>query len=205
MSASAISTSPDPTGSYYRYALSTGTNFPDYPKLGVGSNAYYFATREFAGGTAFAGIGVYALNRAQLIAGNPAAQVISFLVPPGATPYNTGDGLQPADIDGSVLPPPGSPHYYVGSMDDGGPYGAPQDALTLWKFNADFATPANSTFVLDEHASGGRVRLDASRAPRRRAPAFRRRGPRRRSTSCRIASGSCTGWRTATTAPTNRW
>ena len=144
----AISTSPDPTGSYYRYALSTGSNFPDYPKLGVGSNAYYFATREFTGGTTFAGIGVYALNRAQLIAGNPAAQVISFLVPPGATPYNTGDGLQPADVDGTVLPPPGAPHYYVGSMDLGGPYGAPQDALTLWKFNADFTTPANSTFVL---------------------------------------------------------
>jgi hypothetical protein len=144
----AISTSPDPTGSYYRYALSTGSNFPDYPKLGVGSNAYFFATREFAGGTTFAGIGVYALNRAQLIAGNPAAQVISFLVPPGGTPYNTGDGLQPADIDGMVMPPPGSPHYYVGSMDLGGPYGAPQDALTLWKFNADFITPANSTFVL---------------------------------------------------------
>ena len=28
------------------------------------------------------------------------------------------------------------------------PYGAPQDALTLWKFTADFTTPANSSFVL---------------------------------------------------------
>src|SRR6266540_6795372 len=28
----AVSTSPDPTGSYYRYAFSTGLNFPDYPK-----------------------------------------------------------------------------------------------------------------------------------------------------------------------------
>ncbi len=38
--------------------------------------------------------------------------------------------------------------YYVGSMDLGGPYGAPQDALTLWKFDVDFAVPANSTFAL---------------------------------------------------------
>ncbi len=30
----AISTTGDPTGSYYRYAFSTGLNFPDYPKYG---------------------------------------------------------------------------------------------------------------------------------------------------------------------------
>ncbi len=33
-------------------------------------------------------------------------------------------------------------------MDSGGPYGAPQDALTIWKFTANFVTPASSTFVL---------------------------------------------------------
>ena len=143
----AISTTPDPTGTYYRYAISTGSNFPDYPKVGVGRDAYYFATRDFANGATFVGMGVYALNRAQAVAGGPAT-VISFLVPPGGTPYNIGDGLQPADIDGSTLPPPGRPHYYAGTMDQGGPYGAPQDALTLWKFQADFVTPANSTFTL---------------------------------------------------------
>ena len=31
----AISTTGDPTGSYYRYAFRTGLNFPDYPKYGV--------------------------------------------------------------------------------------------------------------------------------------------------------------------------
>ncbi|MCA9869645.1 MAG: hypothetical protein KC487_04600, partial [Anaerolineae bacterium] len=66
----------------------------------------------------------------------------------GATPYNVGMGLLPADIDGPTLPPGGSPEYYMGSMDDGGGLGAPQDALTLWKFTADFNTPANSSFVL---------------------------------------------------------
>ena len=29
----AISTTSDPTGSYYRYAFSTGVNFPDYPEV----------------------------------------------------------------------------------------------------------------------------------------------------------------------------
>ena len=143
----AISTSGDPTGSYFRYAVGTGTNFPDYPKYGVWSDAYYISTREF-GAVSFAGVGAYALSRAELIAGNPNPTIISFLVPPGGTPYNVGDGLLPADLDGSTLPPNGSPEYFVGSMDNGGPYGAPQDALTLWKFTADFNTPANSSFVL---------------------------------------------------------
>ena len=143
----AVSTTPDPTGSYYRWAISNGNNFPDYPKLGMWPDALYFSNREFTGGSTFAGIGAYAINRAQMIAGNPAAQVISFLIPP--TPaYNVGDGLLPSDMDGSTLPPAGSPNYYVGAMDNGGPYGAPQDALTLWKFHVDFAIPANSTFTL---------------------------------------------------------
>src|SRR5256885_2244037 len=51
----AVSTSGDPTGSYFRYAFSTGTNFPDYPKYGVWPDAYYASTREF-GAVDFAGI-----------------------------------------------------------------------------------------------------------------------------------------------------
>ena len=42
----ALSTSPDPTGTYFRWAFSNGANFPDYPKYGVGANAYYISTRD---------------------------------------------------------------------------------------------------------------------------------------------------------------
>jgi uncharacterized repeat protein (TIGR01451 family) len=144
----AISTSSDPTGSYYRYAFSTGPNFPDYPKYGVWPDAYYISTREFAGGAGpFVGVGAYALNRAQMLVGNPLAQVVSFLVPPAPDAYRVGDGLLPSDLDGSNPPPPGSPNYFVGSMDSGGPYSAPADALNLFKFHVDFATPTNSTFT----------------------------------------------------------
>ncbi|MEO5720912.1 MAG: hypothetical protein ABIR71_05500, partial [Chthoniobacterales bacterium] len=142
----AVSTSPDPTGTYYRYAIATGSNFPDYPKAGVWPDAYYISTREFAGAP-FAGVGAYALNRAQALAGNPSAQIIGFLAPPSPS-YTVGDGLLPADMEGMRPPPVGSPNYFVGSMDNNGPYGAPQDALTLWKFTANFATPASSSFVL---------------------------------------------------------
>ena len=148
----AISTSPDPTGTYFRYAFQTGTtgaNFPDYPKYGIWPDAYYISTREFLGTAGpFQGVGAYALNRAQMLVGNPTPQVISFLVPPAGGGFNVGDGLLPADLDGSTLPPAGSPEYFLGSQDNNGPYGAPSDALNLYKFHVDFAVPANSTFAL---------------------------------------------------------
>jgi hypothetical protein len=140
----AISTTPDPTGPYFRYQIPVPSNvLPDYPKWGVWPNAYFLSTREVGAGI----IGAYALDRAAAIAGNPAAQIISFAASVGGQP-NGGDGLLPTDLDGTTLPPPGSPNYFVGTMDQGGPYGAPQDALTFWRFNADFVTPANSTFAL---------------------------------------------------------
>lgn len=145
----AISQTPDPTGAYFRYAFTTGPNFPDYPKYGVWRDAYVISTREFAGTLGpFVGVGAYAINRAQMIAGNPNPTVISFVVPPGAAAFNIGDGLLPADVDGPTLPPAGAPNYFIGSMDAGGPYSAPQDALTLWKFVINFPSPASSSFTL---------------------------------------------------------
>jgi len=148
----AISTTSDPTGSYFRYAFQTapnGANFPDYPKYGVWPDAYYLSTREFLGLSGpFQGVGAYALNRAQMLAGNPSPQVVSFLVPPQGLGFNVGDGLLPSDMDGSTPPPVGSPNFYLGSQDNNGPYGAPSDALNLYKFHVDFNIPTNSSFVL---------------------------------------------------------
>lgn len=147
----AISQTSDPTGAYYRYAFSTGSNFPDYPKYGVWPDAYYISTREFEGLTGpFIGVGAYAINRAEMIAGDPSPQVISFLATPASAggAYNLGDGLLPSDLDGFTPPPAGRPNFFLGAMDDGGLYSAPADALTLWKFEVDFATPGNSSFSL---------------------------------------------------------
>jgi len=140
----AISTTPDPLGPYFRYEIPVPSNvLPDYPKWGIWPDAYYLSTREVGAGI----IGAYALDRAAAIAGNPAAQIVSFAAPVGGTP-NGGDGLLPTDLDGTTLPPAGSPNFYVGTMDQGGPYGATQDALSYWRFHVDFAVPANSTFTM---------------------------------------------------------
>ena len=145
----AISTGPNPTGSYYRYAFSTGVNFPDYPKYGVWRNTYVATTREFAPDDSFAGIGVYGLERARMLNGNPAARAVSVLVGPatGAPEYLTGDGWLPSDWDGTRRPPAGSPNYIVGTQDDEGPYGAPFDAINIFKFFVSFGPSPSATLV----------------------------------------------------------
>src|SRR5436190_23450062 len=74
----AISTTSDPTGSYYRYAFSTGPNFPDYPKYGNWADSYVITTREF-GPTIEYGIGVYALEKNKMVNGQPARSVRFFI------------------------------------------------------------------------------------------------------------------------------
>jgi hypothetical protein len=143
----AVSTTGDATGSYYRYAFSTGPNFPDYPKYGVWPNTYVATTREFDPADNFAGIGVYGLERAKMLRGNPTARAVSVLYPPGATPWITGDGWLPSDLDGNRRPPAGSPNYLVGTQDDQGPYGAPFDAINLFKFYVSWGPSPSATLV----------------------------------------------------------
>ena len=66
----AVSTTSDPTGSYYRYAFETAhfQFFPDYPKYGNWTDAYVLTTREF-GPTVEYGIGVYALEKNKMVNG----------------------------------------------------------------------------------------------------------------------------------------
>lgn len=128
----AVSTNGDPTGSYYRYAFSSGFNFPDYPKYGVWTNAYVITTREF-GPTDEYGIGVYALQKNRMLDGRPAKAVSFFL--DGDDPQTlrrVGDGLLPADIDGTRTPERGTPVPLMGTQDDDWTYGAESDAANLW-------------------------------------------------------------------------
>jgi len=130
----AISTTGDPTGSYYRYAFAVKNTafFPDYPKYGVWTDSYVITTREFGPTTEY-GIGVYALEKNKMINGQP-ARAVSFFIDgnaPGMLPL-VGDGLLPADIDGKQKPSTDTAIPIVGTQDDGGGYGATFDALNIW-------------------------------------------------------------------------
>jgi hypothetical protein len=130
----AVSATPDPTGSYFRYAFSYTDGFPDYPKMGVWPDAYYITYNLFNNaGTAFLGTKVCAFDRAKMLAGAPATQHC----------FNTSNsfgGLLPGDVDGRTLPPAGAPNPLVA-------LGATSTTLALWKFHVDFTTPANTTFT----------------------------------------------------------
>jgi hypothetical protein len=149
----AISTSGDPTGTYYRYAFTTGYNFPDYPKYGVWRDSYVITTREFGiQDPNIYGIGVYGLERNKMIEGDPNARAVSFLLrgtnadgSDNSTLPLVGDGLLPPDVDGKTKPKSDAPAPIVGTQDDGGPYGAAFDALNVWELDVRWhSTPTAS-------------------------------------------------------------
>ncbi len=129
----AISTTGDPTGTYFRYAFSTGVNFPDYPKYGNWTDSYVITTREF-GPTIEYGIGVYALEKNKMVNGDPNARNVRFFIDgndPDLLPL-VGDGLLPADPDGKQKPKTDTAIPIVGTQDDNADYGATFDALNIW-------------------------------------------------------------------------
>jgi hypothetical protein len=143
----AVSTTSDPTGSYYRYAFQTENFqfFPDYPKYGVWTDSYVLTTREF-GPTIEYGIGVYALEKNKMVNGQPARAVSFFLDgnDPTTLPL-VGDGLLPADIDGKQKPMTDAAIPLVGTQDDNASYGATFDALNIWDLRVKWrSTPIAS-------------------------------------------------------------
>jgi hypothetical protein len=101
----AVSTGPDPTGTYNRYAFSYSRDFNDYPKLGVWPDAYYISYNMFRNGRSFVGGQVCALERAQMLIGGAARQA--------CVRTTAGHSLEPADLEGSVVPPAGSPNLLL--------------------------------------------------------------------------------------------
>ena len=131
----AISTTGDPTGSYYRYAFTAGEFFPDYPKYSVWKKSYVLTSRDFGPIDEY-GISVYALEKNKMIAGNPNARAVKFFLDSAMVPLNLiGDGLLPADIDGNRLPKEDAPIPVIGTQDDNSDYGATFDALNIWELS----------------------------------------------------------------------
>jgi hypothetical protein len=145
----AVSTTSDPTGSYYRYAFSTGPNFPDYPKYGNWTDSYVITTREF-GPTVEYGIGVYGLEKNKMVNGEPARSVRFFIDgnDPALLPL-VGDGLLPADVDGKQKPKTDTSIPIIGTQDDGGGYGGTFDALNIWDLNVKWRSTPIATLSLN--------------------------------------------------------
>jgi hypothetical protein len=133
----AVSTSPDPTGSYFRYDfLVSPGKFNDYPKIGVWRDAYYISLNEFfAGPSFFSGAVAVAVERERMLAG-AAARMVRIGVP-GLFNFS----LQPAQLEGPA-PPAGAPNTYVSQVN-----GFP-DGYRLWNFSVDWTNPGASTLTV---------------------------------------------------------
>jgi hypothetical protein len=127
----AVSQTSDATGSYYRYAFSSGGNLDDYPKVGIWPDGYYRATNTF-NGNSFRGANACALDRALMLSGGNANEI--------CFQQNTSvASLLPSDLDGTTAPPSGEPNFFVELSSS--------NSLGLFKFHVDFSNPANSTFT----------------------------------------------------------
>ncbi len=127
----AVSQTANPLGSWASYAIPYD-DFPDYPKFGVWPDGYYVTYNMFDG-SGFAGSKVCALERDAMLQGD-AATVVCF---------NLADESSqlPSDADGSVPPPVGSPNYILSE------HYTDNDKLTMYKFDVDWTTPANSSLA----------------------------------------------------------
>ncbi|MEO8287760.1 MAG: hypothetical protein ABI670_15130 [Chloroflexota bacterium] len=127
----AISTSPDPTGSYYRYFFQFSTTvFYDYPHLGVWPDGYYLGANRFSGNT-YSGPAAIVMNRSRMLQGLSA----TYQAFNASSSYGT---FLPSDLDGPTLPPAGAPNYFMSRG---------TNALNLFKFHVDWTTTSNSTFT----------------------------------------------------------
>jgi hypothetical protein len=131
----AVSTSPDPLGSYYRYEFLRPL-FPDYPRPAVWPDGWYVPTST---GDDVVQKHACVVDRRRMLAGEPATEQCIVV--------DSVNFLNNADLDGLVLPPPGAPNIVMatggtqlrGDFED--------DAIYAWQFHVDWETPANTRLV----------------------------------------------------------
>src|SRR5262245_36362984 len=115
----AVSTSPDPTGTYNRYAYSYGSDFNDYPKMGVWPDGYYITYNIFKNGNFFSGNRVCAFERDKMLTGASARQAC-------AQTSSSFHSLEPSDLEGTTLPPLGTPNLLLSISNS---------SLQFWRFS----------------------------------------------------------------------
>jgi hypothetical protein len=140
----AVSTTNDPTGSYFRYDfLFAPARTNDYPKMGIWPDGYYVTYNEFT--SSFQGAVAVALERPQMLTG-ASAQMVKF--GPLACGTECPFAIQPAHWDGGTAPPAGSPAPIIMAWDDetwGS--GAGPDGYRMWELAVNWSSPGSSTLV----------------------------------------------------------
>jgi uncharacterized repeat protein (TIGR01451 family) len=133
----AVSKSGDPVaGGWNFYSIQVNGGFGDYPKFGIWPDGLYMAANifGFGAGGSFQNVRVWAFNKAQMYAGIPAIQVLSFDAPSAEfTLLPSNARLQ------TGTPPTGSPDYYATVFNF-------TNAVSIYKFHVDWNSISTSTF-----------------------------------------------------------
>jgi PKD repeat protein len=129
----AISTTGDPTGSYYTYTFSS-PDFPDYLKFSVWQDGYYM-TGNYAQK-------VFCFERTAMLAGTPGARSIYKTF----SPPNAGYFFVPltGDAADGVLPAAGTP-CPIFSYSDNGWGGTYTDAINIYQMAVNWAATPTAT------------------------------------------------------------
>ncbi|MBM3436073.1 MAG: hypothetical protein FJY07_07675, partial [Bacteroidetes bacterium] len=136
----AVSQGPNPvTSGWFTYFFQTNS-FPDYPKFSLWSDGYYITANKNSGSAGFSEV-VFAIERDEMLVGNPDAQMVGFPLPAIVTSgFYSPLGF---NVTGSEMPPPGNaPIVY---LQDDVWSGVNDDHLKIWTINVDWITPDNST------------------------------------------------------------
>jgi len=128
----AISTGPDPFGSYYRYEFLRPL-FPDYPRPAIWPDGYYVPTST---GDEVIQKHACVVERAKMLRGEPAAE--QCLIIDGVNFLNN------ADVDGKSLPPNGAPNIIMAAGGTQLKKAFEDDGIYTWNFHVDWKNPANT-------------------------------------------------------------
>ena len=134
----------DAAGSYDVYDFSFGSNFPDYPKLGIWLNgsatgAYsgvYFSDNTFANGNSFIGAQTCAFPLSEVSSPPATTQFKMACMQQPSTIYN----ILPADTDGSGAGPSGTGGLYLQFQASSGV----GSSLVLYQFQPNFTAGTGS-------------------------------------------------------------
>lgn len=145
----AVSTTNDPTGSYYTYTY-VSPQFPDYLKFSVWQDGYYMTSNQSTQK-------VFCFERNAMLAGTPGARSIYV----NYTPPKSGFFVPlPGDAGDGVLPPAGTP-CPIFSYSDNGWGTAYFDRVNIYNMAVNW-TPATPTATITLAANVATAAFDAS-------------------------------------------
>jgi len=128
----AMSTSPDPLGSYYRYEFEREL-FPDYPRPTVWPDGYYTTTST---GDDVIERHAYVVDRNKMLKGLDAKEQ-SFIIKDVNFIIN-------ADLDGKQLPPAGAPSIMMATGGSQLKNILEDDGIYVWKYKVDWNNFSNT-------------------------------------------------------------